>query len=173
MVDQNIRKRGMSSCSPSLQWKACTFAELSSTELYQLLQLRAEVFVVEQACAYQDIDGLDLLPQTYHVLGYDGETLAAYLRIMAPGTVGHGELDSSTPVIGRVITRAPYRGKGIGHDLIQQGIMLCEQHWPGASIHLSAQAHLQGYYGQHGFEACGEGYLEDGIPHIGMNRLGH
>lgn len=160
----------MSSCSTSLQWKACTFAQLTATELYQLLQLRAEVFVVEQACAYQDMDGLDLLPHTYHVLGYAGEELAAYLRIMAPGTVRRGERDSMMPVIGRVITRAPYRGKGIGHALIEQGIARCEQRWPGAAIHLSAQAHLQGYYGQHGFVACGEGYLEDGIPHIGMNR---
>ncbi|MGL5006330.1 MAG: GNAT family N-acetyltransferase [Plesiomonas sp.] len=150
----------------SLVWRSCTFEQLDNVALYQLLQLRAETFIVEQACAYQDLDGKDLYPDTYHLLGYQNNELVAYLRAMGPGIV-----DPVMPVIGRVITGKLYRGQGLGHQLIAQGVALCTQYWPNRAIHLSAQAHLQAYYQQHGFIAAGEVYLEDSIPHIGMNRL--
>ncbi|MGL5585584.1 MAG: GNAT family N-acetyltransferase [Plesiomonas sp.] len=149
----------------SLVWRSCTFEQLDNVALYQLLHLRAEAFIVEQACAYQDLDGKDLYPETYHLLGYQNNELVVYLRAMAPGIV-----DPVMPVIGRVITRQSHRGQGLGHQLIAQGVKLCSLLWPDRAVHLSAQAHLQGYYGQHGFLPAGEQYLEDGIPHIGMNK---
>ncbi|ELI6422709.1 GNAT family N-acetyltransferase [Aeromonas veronii] len=149
-----------------MNWILKPWSELTTDELYELLALRAEVFVVEQTCPFQDLDGLDRRDGVWHLLGYQCDLLAAYVRIMAPG-IG----DESGAAIGRVVTSPKARGGGLGHQLISEAVKACEARWPTHSIWLGAQAHLQGFYGQHGFVAEGEGYLEDDIPHMGMRRV--
>ena len=148
-----------------MNWSMKSWSELTTDELYELLALRAEVFVVEQTCPFQDLDGLDRRDGVLHLLGREGDHLAAYARIMAPG-IG----DDSGAATGRVVTSPRSRGGGLGHRLLVQAARECEARWPAHSIWLGAQAHLQGFYGQHGFVAEGEGYLEDDIPHMGMRR---
>lgn len=148
-----------------MNWSMKSWSELTTDELYELLALRAEVFVVEQTCPFQDLDGLDRRDGVLHLLGREGDHLAAYARIMAPG-IG----DGSGAAIGRVVTSPTSRGGGLGHRLLAQAVRECEARWPAHSIWLGAQAHLQGFYGQHCFVAEGEGYLEDDIPHMGMRR---
>lgn len=132
--------------------------------MYAILKLRTEVFVVEQNCPYQEVDGRDLEGDTCHLMGWRDDQLAAYLRLLDPVSQG-GDV-----VIGRVVIAPQARGLGLGHELMGQALEQAEKHWPGVPIYLSAQAHLQGYYGRYGFVAMGEGYLEDNIPHIGMRR---
>ncbi|MBD1552813.1 GNAT family N-acetyltransferase [Pseudomonas typographi] len=146
-----------------LMWTCKHHSELSNNELYALLQLRCEVFVVEQQCPYQDIDGQDLAGDTHHLLAFDNHQLLAYLRLLVPA---QGEV-----AIGRVITAPAGRGQGLGHQLMQRALAEVAQRWPERPLYLAAQAHLQGYYGRYGFHPEGEPYLEDGIPHIDMRRL--
>ena len=148
----------------TINWVCKHHSDLGKEQLYAILQLRTEVFVVEQKCIYQDIDGQDLQGDTCHLMAWDGDRLAAYLRLLDP------ELQGGDVVIGRVITAPDYRGKGLGHELIAQALKQAQKRWPDVPIYLSAQAHLQGYYGRYGFEVAGEEYVEDGIPHIGMRR---
>ena len=146
---------------PALAWQWLRFGQLGIDDLYDLLALRAEVFVVEQRCAYQDPDGLDRL--SWHLLGRDGQgRLQALLRVVDPG----GKY--AEPSIGRVVTAASARGRGAGRVLMQQGLSRCRTAWPGQGIRISAQAHLQRFYGSLGFEPVGEPYLEDDIPHLEM-----
>ncbi|WP_312055911.1 GNAT family N-acetyltransferase [Pantoea brenneri] len=138
--------------------------ELTTAELYALLALRCAVFVVEQQCAYLDVDGDDLQGDNRHLLGMHDNQLVAYARLLAPA-------DAASPVkIGRVIVSDSVRGARLGNRLMEQAINSCQQHCPGRDLFLSAQAHLQAFYGQHGFVAIGETYLEDGIPHIDMQK---
>lgn len=148
-----------------MNWSLKPWCELTTDELYELLALRAEVFVVEQTCPFQDLDGLDRLDGVLHLLGYEEGQLAAYARIMAPG-IG----DDQGAAVGRVVTSPRSRGGGLGHRLLDEAVTACAVRWPAHSIWLGAQAHLQGFYSQHGFVAEGEGYLEDDIPHMGMRR---
>lgn len=149
-----------------MNWILKPWSELTTDELYELLALRAEVFVVEQSCPFQDLDGVDRRDGVLHLLGYEGDHLAAYARIMAPG-IG----DDNGAAIGRVVTSPQSRGGGLGHSLLDEAVTACTARWPAHSIWLGAQAHLQGFYGQHGFAPEGEGYLEDDIPHVGMRKL--
>lgn len=144
-------------------WRWFRFAELGVDRLYGLLALRSRVFVVEQNCPYLDADGLD--PGSWHLLGHDDAgTLQACLRIVDPG------LKFAEPSIGRVVTAPEARGLGLGRPLMREGIRQCESLWPGQAIRIGAQAHLQPFYGSLGFEAVGEPYDEDGIPHLEMLR---
>ena len=138
------------------------FAELTTYELYILLQLRSEVFVVEQNCVYQDIDDADL--KGIHQLILKDEELIAYARILPPGSY------FSQLSIGRIVTAPQLRRSGLGHRLMQEAIGYCQVHFPNQSIKLSAQQYLIKFYESHQFFAQGEGYLEDGIPHIAMYR---
>lgn len=147
-----------------ITWITKHHAELTTRELYALLTLRTRVFVVEQNCPYQDVDGQDLSADTHHLLARQDGQLPAYLRLLDPSTQG-GEV-----VIGRVLTAPAARGSGLGHALMEHAIEACTRLWPGRPIYLSAQAHLQGYYGRYGFLAVTDPYLEDNIPHIGMRR---
>lgn len=147
-----------------MNWILKPWCELTTDELYDLLALRVEVFVVEQTCPFQDLDGLDRRDGVLHLLGWQDGTLVAYARLMAPGVAKAQQV-----VIGRVVTVPEARGDGLGHRLMQQALQECARLWPGVSIYLGAQAHLQGFYGRHGFTAVGEPYLEDDIPHIGMS----
>jgi ElaA protein len=148
----------------TIDWVCKHHSDLGKEQLYAILQLRAEVFVVEQKCIYQDIDGQDLEGETCHLMAWDGDRLVAYLRLLDP------ELQGGDVVIGRVIIAPQARGTGLGHELMAQALKQTEKRWPDMPVYLSAQAHLQGYYGRYGFEVAGEEYVEDGIPHIGMRR---
>ncbi len=147
--------------SVSMRWH--TFAELSGSEVYEILSLRQRVFIVEQRCAYNDADGADRFSQ--HLCGRTpaGE-LAAYLRLIPPG--GRYPI----PALGRVTTAPEIRGKGIGRLLIEEGIRRSSSAFPGAPITLSAQAHLEGFYRSFGFLPEGMPHDEDGIMHIMMVR---
>lgn len=147
-----------------LHWIAKKFPELSTAELYAVVQLRVEVFILEQHCFYRELDGLD--QQCIHLMAFDpnNETLAAYSRIVPPG------LAFSEPAIGRVITAAAYRGTGLGRELMKRSIVLCETHYPHQAIRIGAQAHLQEFYAELGFRAASDIYDEDGIPHLEMLR---
>lgn len=147
-----------------INWNCKHHTELSTQELYAILRLRAEVFVLEQQCVYLDVDGQDLLGDTCHLMAWREQQLVAYLRLLDPVQ------QDGNVVIGRVVTAPSARGQGTGHELMVQALDHGERKWPGQPIYLSAQAHLQGYYGRYGFEPVGEVYLEDGIPHIGMRR---
>ncbi|WP_282160205.1 GNAT family N-acetyltransferase [Ulvibacterium marinum] len=136
------------------------FQELSNTELYGILQLRSEVFVVEQQCVYQDLDGKD--QKALHVIGHNGGNVLAYTRIFGPGDY------VETASIGRVVVRASERKYGYGKEIMKASINAVEQHFGEKKIHVSAQLYLERFYHELGFEQIGKGYLEDGIPHIGM-----
>ena len=144
----------------SLEWKTFSFAEFSQEELYAVLRLRQEVFVVEQNSAYLDLDGLD--QQATHMFCRDGRTLVAYQRCLPPGV----KYPQSS--LGRVIVSGQMRGQQLGRELAQRGIDFNLLHWPDSDICINAQAHLQGFYGSLGFTAEGDEYLEDGIPHRKM-----
>ncbi len=137
-----------------------TFKELSTEELHDLLQLRSEVFVVEQDCVYQDIDGKD--GKALHILGYEGEKLVAYSRCFAP------DIYFTEAAIGRVVVDAAFRDKGYGHKILDAAIDAILEKYNTSKIKLSAQTYLIDFYTSHGFIKTGKEYLEDGIPHIAM-----
>lgn len=149
---------------PSISYQWFSFRELSLEELYEILSLRQNVFIVEQNCPYMDIDGLD--PKAWHLLGGDAEgNLVAYLRVLAPG------VKYQEPSIGRVVTAKNLRGSGIGRELMLCGIQKVQELFPGSSIRLSAQVAAQNFYRELGFESVGEVYSEDGILHIDMIKV--
>lgn len=147
----------------ALSWTWLHFEELTREQLYQILALRERVFIVEQKCAYQDVDGRDA--HACHLLGTDATgALVAYLRLVAPG------YRFPEPCIGRVVTDSAVRGKGYGHMAVEEGIRRAEQDYPGQAIRISAQRYLEGFYSTHGFVVTGEPYDEDGIEHREMIR---
>lgn len=148
----------------SIKWICKHHTDLSKEQLYAILKLRSQVFVVEQRCWYQDVDGLDLSGDTCHLMAWQGDELVAYLRLIDP-IQQDGDV-----TIGRVVTAPSVRNRGMGHQLMTQALEQAEKKWPDQPIYLSAQAHLQGYYSRYGFNPVGEVYLEDEIPHIGMRR---
>ena len=137
-----------------------TFSELTKQELYNLLQLRSEVFVVEQDCVYQDIDGKD--QKALHVLGFKNKELVAYTRVFKPGD--YFEETS----IGRVVVAKNVRQFKYGHDIMQASVIAIKNHYNETLIKISAQCYLKKFYTNLGFVAIGEEYLEDDIPHIAM-----
>ena len=137
-----------------------TFKELTTSELYEILQLRSEVFVVEQNCVYQDIDGKD--QKALHVLGIKKGKIIAYTRLFNSGEY------FDTPSFGRVIIKETERKYGYGHDLIKASIQAVVDNYNETKITISAQTYLKKFYESHGFVKIGEDYLEDGIPHIEM-----
>lgn len=141
-----------------------TFSELSNLELYQLMQLRAEVFVVEQNCAYQDMDDKDL--KSFHVLGHDNGKLVACTRLVPTGVSYEHE-----PSIGRVVTHPAVRSLGYGKLLMEYSIAETKKRFNSSVIVIGAQCYLDRFYQNLGFIPEGEMYLEDNIPHITM-RLG-
>jgi ElaA protein len=143
-----------------MEIKVKTFQELSREELYGILQLRSEIFVVEQNCVYQDMDGKD--DSAIHVLGYLGPELVAYTRIFGPGVY------FNEASIGRVSVRIPYRGKKLGEEIMKKTIEVVQSRFNGQNIALSAQLYLKEFYDGMGFVAEGDIYDEDGIAHIRM-----
>lgn len=145
-----------------LHWEVYTWEDLPKDRLYTVLALRSEVFVVEQNCPYQDVDGKDL--KALHLLGVQNGVLAAYARLFGPGD--YFEQAS----IGRVVTSPTHRGLGQGKQLMKQAIASLEHRWGKTVIHISAQAYLEEFYQGFGFVRSGENYLEDDIPHLKMLR---
>ena len=143
-----------------LQFSFKAFAELNPFELYAYLQLRSEVFVVEQTCIYQDLDDKDQL--SLHVFVHHDDELVACARIV-PAGLAYPEIS-----IGRVIVAEAYRKQQLGHELLRYCLAQIEKHYGPQPIVLSAQAHLQDFYKKHNFVPDGAIYLEDGIPHIHM-----
>ena len=138
------------------------FSELNTTELYEILQLRSEVFVVEQNCVYQDIDFKD--QKALHIIGYNNNKIIAYTRIFKPGDY------FENASIGRVLVAQEERKFGFGHDLMKASIKAVKTHFKSDKITISAQKYLKNFYESHNFVQMGEAYLEDGIPHIRMDR---
>lgn len=147
-----------------LRVKVKQLQEFTIDELYDTLQLRSEVFVVEQDCVYQDIDGKDR--KALHVIGTKDGKVVAYTRIFDAGD--YFEKAS----IGRVVVSSTARAFGYGHVIMKASIEAIQQHYHTRSIKISAQTYLKKFYESHGFLQVGEEYLEDGIPHIGMVREG-
>ncbi len=149
-----------------IEWQFSGFDDLTVAQLYEMLALRQQVFVLEQACLYPDIDGLD--PGAHHLLGWrtaDGRReLVATLRCLAPGAK-YEEMS-----IGRVVTSASTRGTGLGRELVAQGLACADRLHPGHAMRIGAQAHLEKFYGGFGFVTVSEPYDEDGIMHIDMVR---
>lgn len=143
-----------------LKFKIKPFKELSVVELYSLLQLRSEVFVVEQNCVYQDIDSKD--EKAIHVLGYEKDKLVAYSRLFDKGYY------FEEASIGRVVVDFEARSKKYGHDLMKISIETIQKEFQTKAITISAQEYLKKFYESHGFVQTSEMYLEDDIPHIQM-----
>lgn len=142
-------------------WHHKSFEELTNQELYSILRLRAAVFVVEQNAAYQDVDGKDLLAT--HIFAIDNGEVVAYTRIFKAGDY----FDKAS--IGRVVVKPTLRGQNLGHHLMQHATKYMDENQYG-SIHISAQTYLQKFYEGYGFVVVSDQYLEDGLPHYGMDR---
>lgn len=144
-------------------WDIKKFKDLTTEELYDLLRLRVDVFVVEQACPYPELDGRDTHEATLHVAAWtENHTPVAYLRILAPG-VSYPDVS-----LGRVVVAKAFRGQGLSHCLIKHAVGVIQERWPGHSITISAQEHLKSFYQSHGFIPVSDIYLEDDIPHMIM-----
>ena len=144
----------------ALHWTWARFDDLGVHALHDALALRCRVFILEQG-PYQDPDSAD--KHAWHLLGRSPDgALGAVLRVVDPGV--HG----AEPSIGRVVVAPALRGTGAGRALLQEGLRRCQGVWPGRAVRISAQAHLQRYYGEQGFVPVTDEYLEDGIAHIGM-----
>lgn len=137
-----------------------SFSDLTLNELYDILQLRAEVFIVEQNCVYQDIDSKD--KKALHIIGIKNNKIIAYTRIFKPNDYF---LEAS---IGRVVVKQQERKYGYGHQILKASIIAIETNFKTLVIKISAQTYLKNFYETHGFKQVSEEYLEDGIPHIAM-----
>ena len=142
------------------RWQTTEFLQLGEEALYAILQLRQAVFVVEQACLYQDLDGLD--KAATHMLCWEEDELAAYQRCLPPGT------SFQESAIGRIVVAPSHRDSGLGRTLVLRGIEHNLARWPESGIRINAQAYLRRFYSELGFDPVGEEYDEDGIPHQQM-----
>jgi ElaA protein len=148
----------------NVYWYLKHFRDLTTTELYQILQLRNEVFIVEQNCPFQDLDDKDFY--SFHFMGFDTDTqkIVAYTRLLPPG------ISYSEASVGRVVTSPIARGSGIGKVLMQKSLDTLEEMFASANIRIGAQLYLKNFYESFGFQQDSEVYLEDGIEHILMIR---
>lgn len=143
-----------------LIWQSAAFSELSATQLYAILAARSEVFVLEQNCLYQDIDGMDL--DCLHLIAWNGAQVAAYLRILPPG------LKYPEVSLGRVITSQNARGSGIGKLLLTKAMQQIQATYPGQPVRIQAQSYLEKFYQSFGFVTVSDVLFEDDIPHFMM-----
>ena len=160
---------GTQSSAPPIAWRFARFDQLSPHEVHDIFQARAAVFVVEQTCAFQDVDGAD--PACWHLIGRSpsgegggGGQVVAYCRLVPPG------VKYPQPSIGRVVTLPPARGIGAGRTLMREAIARAEALWPGQPLRIGAQIYLKDFYGEFGFAQSSDPYDEDGILHIEMIR---
>lgn len=145
-----------------LRWDCKRFDELSADEMYTILCVRQQVFVLEQECLYLDADGKDR--ESFHLMGFDGDELVAYARILDAG-VSYAEVS-----MGRILTTEKVRGSGAGIELMAEGLRFIRNHYGEVSVRISAQTYLLAFYGKFGFRSTGKEYLEDEIPHTEMLR---
>lgn len=146
----------------SYDFRVKDFDDLSIGELYDIMHLRQEVFVVEQDAAYLDADFKDLKGK--HVICYDGDTLIAYARVL------HSGVSYEEASIGRVVTSPSVRRKGVGRPLMKKCIEVLEKDLKTEKCRISAQTYLVPFYSEYGFKVCSDEYLEDGLPHFEMLR---
>jgi ElaA protein len=146
----------------NIKWIIKKYNELTLNELYEILQIRLDVFVIEQTCFYQDIDGVD--DKSFHLMGLDIETnkIVAYSRIVNPG------ISYKEPSIGRVITVKSHRKLGLGRELMLEATEFTENEYKGQGIRISGQKYLEEFYNDLGFKTVSDIYLEDGIEHVEM-----
>lgn len=146
-------------------WTVYPFQGLTIEQLFDVLKLRVDVFVVEQQCAYPELDDFDRHAETRHLSGRNeaGE-LIAYTRLLPPG-LRYPEVN-----LGRFVVKVDFRRQGIGQQLLRTALQEISQCWPKTAIKISAQTYLQAFYGQYGFIRVSEDYLEDGIPHVEMGK---
>jgi ElaA protein len=147
---------------PVVRWQCCALNALDPEQLFAVCAAREAVFVVEQNCAYQELDGFDL--HALHLIAWADQQLAAYARILAPGT----RFDA--PSIGRVLTPKSFRRLGLGRALMQKALEQMGALYPAQAVQISAQTYLGNFYAEFGFVAISTPYLEDGLPHIEMRR---
>ncbi|MEX3979218.1 GNAT family N-acetyltransferase [Paraburkholderia sp. EG287A] len=149
---------------PQFDWQWKAFDALDAREVYAMLKLRSDAFVVEQNCVYGDIDGLDF--GAWHLFAWSEQggvrELAGYLRVLLP------DAQDADVRIGRVVTSQNHRGIKLGNALLERAIAQIVRQWPDVAMRLHAQAHLQKFYGAFGFSPVGEIHDEDGIPHVWM-----
>jgi ElaA protein len=145
-----------------IQFRCKTFDSLTPFELYEIIHLRNEVFVVEQNCVFQDADHKDQV--AWHLMAWKDDQLAGYTRLLAPG-IAYAEMS-----IGRVVTSPKSRRNGTGRLLMEESIRRCHELFGEGPIRIGAQLYLKNFYESLGFSQQGESYLEDGIPHIYMLR---
>ncbi|RRS08157.1 GNAT family N-acetyltransferase [Pseudoalteromonas sp. J010] len=143
-----------------MDWRVESYNTLTKDELFEILKLRVDVFVVEQACPYPEIDDVDRAPETQHLFLQRDTKILAYARCYRQS--------DSVASIGRVIVSAEMRGKGVAHTLMEKAIASCEQSIPHQRLVISAQCYLDKFYSGIGFVKQGSEYLEDGIPHQDM-----
>lgn len=141
-------------------WKIKKFNELNAEEIYKILNIRNQVFIVEQQCPYLDCDGRDM--KSYHLFLENNNEIAAYLRIIEKG-ISYNEIS-----IGRVLVNSKYRGKGLARDMMKKAIGYINNQLNETSIRIEAQAYLIDFYKSLGFKQTSEVFLEDNIPHIEM-----
>jgi ElaA protein len=146
----------------SIEWQWRRYGELAPLEIHAIFAARQAVFIVEQNCPYLDMDGKDL--DAWHLVGWSGNEVAAYLRLIAPG------VSFAEPSLGRVLTTKIGRGTGLGRELVVRGLEKIYELYPTLPTRIGAQAHLHKFYGSLGFVQASEPYDEDGIPHIEMRR---
>ncbi len=143
------------------RWFIVHYKDLSLDQFHDILALRVEVFIIEQDCPYQEVDGKD--KEAFHVFALDDQgTCLATARILPEG------VSYTEPSIGRVAVKMSARGTGIGHELMKRCNAFMEKEFVAKDVRISAQTYLKKYYEQHGFEFTGKSYLEDNIPHIEM-----
>ena len=145
-----------------MNWMCLTFAELSTEQLYELLKLRVDIFVVEQTCPYPELDNKDRADDVYHLLGYQDKQLVACARLLGPG------ISYDNASFGRVAIAQSNRGSGMGQQLVSTILEYCQQIWPNQDIDIGAQQYLLAFYEKNGFQAISEMYLEDDIAHLDM-----
>ncbi len=143
-----------------IDWHFAPFAELAPQQIHDVYRLRVDVFIVEQNCVFQDVDGVD--PRCWHLLGYSGDELVAYARLLPAG------VKFDEPSIGRVITARSVRKTGLGRVLMREAMMRARELFGDRQIRIGAQAHLERFYNEFGFTKVGKPYDEDGILHIEM-----
>ena len=143
-----------------LTWQWAQLAELTAEQCFSICAARQAVFVVEQRCAYTDLDAFDA--QAEHLIAWHGQRVAAYLRALGPAT----RFDE--PSLGRILTASSHRGIGLGRELVMRGLRHVRDQYPNHSVRISAQQHLSAFYESCGFSVASPAYDEDGIPHVEM-----
>jgi ElaA protein len=144
-----------------INWQWCHLQDLSTDQLYAVFAAREAVFVVEQNCAYQELDGLDA--EAVHLVAWSGSEVAAYLRVLEPGS----RFEQIS--IGRVMTAKAFRGRRLGRECMERALRHIDEVY-AEDVRISAQSYLEQFYRSFGFETASQPYMEDGIPHIEMAR---